>query len=141
MIRAAYAILLIASLLACPFRCAGVVSAEVAQASCCAGCTGNPFHQSGSDLDPEQHEQGPQAPSGTCECVSCLCQGAVLPTNDDDDHQVRDTRIAEPWPVDLLPQIHWPPIGDETPEPEVHQRRGNGFAGRPLRLLIQSLQI
>src|SRR5690606_681569 len=138
MIRTAYAFLLIASLLACPFRCAGVVSAEVAQAPCCASCVENPLQWSS---EPEQRAQGPQAPSGACECVSCLCQGAVLPTNDDDDNKVHDTRFADPWIVDLLPQVHWPQVGAGPPELEVRQPPGDGFAGRPLRLLIQSLQI
>lgn len=127
MIRTAYALLLIASLLACPFCCAGVVGADVAQASCCMSCV-----QSPSETGTEQHEQVPEVPSGACECTSCLCKGAVLPN----DVAELAAFSAGLWVVDLLPQA-----GDLAAVLDVRQPPCVSSAGRPLRLILQSLQI
>lgn len=132
MIRTAYALLLIASLLACPFRCAGVVGADVAQASCCVSCVESP-----TKTGTEQHEQVPEVPSGACECISCLCKGAVLP-NDDAEF---DAVSAGLWVVDLLPQSNLPQAGDLAAVLDVRQPLCVSSAGRPLRLILQSLQI
>lgn len=133
MIRTAYALLLIASLLACPFRCAGVGGADAAQASCCASCVDSPSLP-GSETGTEQHRQ---VPSGACECTSCLCKGAVLP-NDDVELDAVSVGL---WVVDLLPQSNLPQAGDLAAVLDLRQPLCVSSAGRPLRLILQSLQI
>lgn len=135
MIRTAHVLLLIATLLACPFQCAGLVGADVIETpscSCCVSCCevlSLPLNEAG----PIQHSQDPLTPSGECTCSNCLCKGAVLI----EDDWIHDTPIAGLWVVDVLPQINSPDAGDLAAgyvAPSV-------VSGHSLRLILQSLQI
>lgn len=139
MIRTAHALLLIASLLACPFRCAGVVNADVMQSASCSCCVSRcevpllPLSETG----PIEQTQDPLAPSGECTCSNCLCKGAVL-TEDD---LIHDAVCAALWVVAVLPQLHTPDAGDSAAGMDEGKTLHISPAGRPLRLILQSLQI
>lgn len=102
MFRALFVSLLIPGLLACPLRCTpalAVVQSDVAvmtaSSSCCgpnaadAKCsTGDGF--SGGESQPTEED---------CECVNCICHGAVLESDADGSQvalrHVFDHRLAE----------------------------------------------
>src|SRR5690606_22340555 len=90
MVRTAHALLLIASLLACPFRCAGVTGADAALTSSCSCCASHGEIPSLPATDPIQQDQQPSAPSDECQCGDCLCEGAVLT----DDDPIQDAVVA-----------------------------------------------
>src|SRR5690606_6263044 len=97
--------LLIASLLTCPIRCSGMVGSACASSVqpssllCCANhCDVPPLAV--SETGPVQQDQVPSAPGHGCECVNCVCNGAVL-TDDDSAH---DAFSAGIWAVNLLSQ-------------------------------------
>ncbi len=141
MFRTVHTLLLIASLLACPFRCAGVVSAEAAEMSSCSCCVSRSEAPSRpvSEAEPVQQEQVPSAPIGDCGCSDCLCKGAVLT----DDSLVQDTLVAELWVLDVLPRSFSLAAADGLTAglADEGQPLILSAAGRSLRLIIQSLQI
>lgn len=141
MVRVVTVLLLIVGLLNCPLHCSGgpqsdqtADTKESAGSCCCASHRRVPAKQ---ECDVHlAHEQVPPLP-GQCECTDCLCKGAVL-TEADTAH---DTFLAALWATDLTP----PPssltadhftvsLDGGPPEPVA-------VVGRPLRLLVQSLQI
>lgn len=142
MVRTIHALLLIASLVTCPFRCSGMVGvayADAEQISACSCCTSRceipPL--SASETGPVQQDQVPSAPDSDCQCGNCLCKGAVL-TDDDSAHA---DFFAGFWGVDLLPQTASLAIVDLTTELSEGPTLLASAAGRPLRLILQSLQI
>lgn len=77
MFRAAYVLLTIAGILACPFSCMAKVGDHRASVEQRAGCSCCQDRQNPADerspLEPER--RGPANPEG-CDCT-CLCKGAV----------------------------------------------------------------
>lgn len=138
--RMAIALLLIASLLNCPFHCsggAGRVQTDAGQPSSCSCCTSHrEVPPPECEIDLAHHEQVPSVP-GHCQCTDCLCKGAVLT----DSAAVHDAFLAGLWTLDLIP-----PPSVLTADNIATTMDGGppipaSLAGRPLRLLVQSLQI
>lgn len=141
MVRMAQVLLLIASLLNCPFHCSGsaggarAAAGQPSSCSCCAShCEVPPA--TACETEPVQHDHAPSAP-GQCSCADCLCKGAVLT----DNASVHDAFLAGLWAVDVTP----PPSLLTADNIAVRMDGGSpcpsSIAGRPLRLMVQSLQI
>lgn len=142
MVRWTTVLLLIVGLLNCPLHCSGgpqsvqtAVGKESAISCCCASHCRVPA-KAACETHLAHQEQAPPAP-GQCECTDCLCKGAVLP----DKATVQDAFVAGLWAADLtLPPASLSAdrftasLDGGPPEPVA-------VAGRPLRLLVQSLQI
>ena len=142
MIRTLHVLLLIASLIACPFRCLGngqatCTSSELAAScSCCAHAADNASQQE-SPTSPAGQQQEPYAPSNECECGSCLCDGAVLT----DDDSIREDFFAGLWIVDFL--VDSVPFASKNLKTELDESPPlfASIAGRSLRLALLSLQL
>jgi hypothetical protein len=78
MFRRTTVILLIATILACPFRCGGMLGAACAEAR--AGVSEAPAGCACCRHESEPERSGNDCPTPQpCDCASCVCEGAVLP--------------------------------------------------------------
>ena len=80
MLRAIFPLILIANLLACPFRCALCEASEARVSECSPAACSCCHHESESSESPEN------SPRDDCLCPNCLCEGATL----QDGIEVRD---------------------------------------------------
>lgn len=137
--RSAMILLLIASLLSCPIRCAsgsgctdsaGPADAVVASHTCCDTCGTQQTHQE----EPSQ----PGCPCDDCACQACVCHGATV--------------NADVVAIDLLAAFSvWLPVDTQAQRPlaKTHSRtqaddvpQSLPFAsGRIARINLQSFQI
>jgi len=142
MARTICTLLLIASLVACPFRCLGLGGLTLASAeqpvsySCCPSRCDAPS-QPPVESGPAEREQTPSAPDPGCHCNGCVCEGAVRM----DDDSVPDVIVAGLWLADFLTQSATVVCGGFTARPDDGPPLLASAAGRSLRLVIQSLQI
>ena len=146
MLRLAFVLLLIALLLACPYRCAGllgdVCAAEESVAvdstprcPCCAkrrAVPEQPLAAAG-----EKEKPSPSTPAEDCQCGSCLCHGAVV-TDDDATH---DVFFADLVAADNLAVASTPLAAPAIPNQYEGPPTLATAAGRPLRVVLESLQI
>lgn len=141
MVRTIHALLLIALMLTCPYRCSGMVGVACAAAEQSSSCTTCSHHcESSSPVSasgPVQPESVPSSPADDCLCGDCLCKGAVLTDND----SVHDAFFTGLWGMGLLPQSISLVVVELTPELNDGPPPSTFAAGRPLRLVLQSLQI
>lgn len=92
-----------------------------------------------SETGPIEQTKVPLDSNGDCTCNNCLCEGAVLP----EDDSVHDAVCAGLWVVAVFPQLHAPDAdaGDSAAGLDEGKPLAISPAGRPLRLILQSLQI
>jgi hypothetical protein len=142
MLRPILVLLLIACLVACPFKCLGGEPSERASAeqsrsySCCASHFDTPS-QGPSESGPEHGKQTPPTPEGGCHCNGCVCEGAVR--MDEDHDPSHDVFVTVVWLADFLPPS--PVCGGLAVRPSDGPPAVPSAAGRSLRLVIESLQI
>ena len=130
MFRAAYVLLTIAGILACPFSCMAKVGDHRASVEQQAGCSCCQDRQA-----PDGERRGPANPEG-CDCT-CLCKGAVetkaVPMAD------LDVQLAFAVCLDACllrhPNVESPSLfhfGESPPPPQLG-------SGRMIRLALASL--
>lgn len=140
MFRTVHVLLLIAALVACPYRCGGAMTCNSVQATHSCPCCKQrrPAREEGQESNSAGKQRVPSAPENDCHC-DCLCQGAVLA----DDEAVQAAPAAcELFVVPELPLQHFAAgDGKLAADPADSPPSCSCSAGRLLRLVIQSLQI
>jgi hypothetical protein len=132
------ALLLIVSLLTCPYRCLGssrVGSAPEEEVSGCPCCQHHTAKK-GADSDSNPGGRESSTPEDDCNCGSCLCYGALR----GDDGSTQDLLQAACEVADMSATI-FPDvirsIGEWAEGPPISA----SAAGRSLRHILRSLQI
>lgn len=138
------ALLLIVSLLICPYRCLGSSRVDSApEEEKVSGCPCCQHHAAEKATDPDSSpgdsspgDQESSTPEDDCNCGSCLCHGALRGDGGSTQDLLQAaSEIADMSAVMLPVVIH--PTGEWAAGPPVSA----SAAGRPLRLTLHSLQI
>lgn len=136
--------LLTCSLLACPLRCipAAAIAASdmiVASSAGCTCCTPPAAKETGSAAR-GLTATVPKPPVGDCGCLSCICEGAVLPSGDG-PAQIMLLDLGEGLPAGASIDAR-EAIGDSyRHRPDRFSSRGYALGGRAARIAHRSLLI
>ena len=131
------ALLLIAALLACPFRCLGSFGVSCAQGEEVSGCRCCQHHKPKPDTSAVVDNQGPSDSEESCNCGGCLCHGAVRGNDGSiQDHLAFIAEMPDASLIVVLPKIESQP-GEWAERPPIPTLA----VGRSLRLALHSLQV